>query len=102
MENPRKLPDRTRRPMERRRESQIAEQVGRFVRERRRANCLEQAALAELAGVGRRFLSELEAGKPTVSVDAVEEVLKVFGKTLAVADLPSARDVDKGVHGEEG
>ncbi len=55
----RKLPDRTRSPLEGRRQSPIAARVARFVRERRRANRLDQAELATLANVGRRFVSEL-------------------------------------------
>lgn len=66
--------------------------VGAFVRERRRANRLTQAELAELAGVGLRFLKELEAGKPTVRMDAVNAVLAPFGKQLGVVDR--ARDPD--------
>ena len=40
-----------------------------------------------LAGVGRRFLSELENGKPTVRLREVSAVLAVLGKRLAVAPL---------------
>jgi y4mF family transcriptional regulator len=60
--------------------------VGRFVRLRRKANNLNQQQLAELAGVGKRFLIELEACKPTLRMDAVNKVLAVFGKTLGVVD----------------
>jgi transcriptional regulator with XRE-family HTH domain len=47
---------------------------------------LNQAELAELAGVGRRLISELEGGKQTLRMDAVNAVLAVFGKTLGVVD----------------
>ncbi len=59
-----------------------------FVRARRKANGLSQAALAELAGVSQPFLSDLERGKPTLRMDAVNRVLAVFGKTLGVVDAP--------------
>lgn len=59
-----------------------------FVRERRTANGLTQAQLGDLAGVGRRFIVELEAGKRTVRFDRVNAVLAVFGKTLGVVDAP--------------
>jgi y4mF family transcriptional regulator len=62
--------------------------VGAFVRLRRKANKLTQQQLAELAGVGKRFVIELEAGKPTLRMDAVNKVLAVFGKRLGVADRP--------------
>jgi y4mF family transcriptional regulator len=60
--------------------------IGRFVRQRRKANNLSQQQLAELSSVGKRFLIELEAGKPTLRMDAVNKVLAVFGKTLGVVD----------------
>lgn len=59
-----------------------------FVRERRKANKLTQARLAELAGVGRRLVVEMEKGKATLRVDAVNSVLSVFGKTLGVVAAP--------------
>jgi y4mF family transcriptional regulator len=62
--------------------------IGPFVRRRRTANKLNQQQLAELAGVGKRFVIELEAGKPTLRLDAVNRVLAVFGKTLGVVDHP--------------
>lgn len=62
--------------------------IGYFVRERRKANRMSQADLGELAGVGTRFVSELERGKPTLRMDAVNRVLAVFGKTLAIGDAP--------------
>jgi len=61
--------------------------VGSFVRERRKASGLTQTELAELAGVGVRFVSDLERGKPTVRLDSTEAVLRVFGKRLSVEDL---------------
>ncbi len=64
----------------------VAEQV----RQRRKEAGLSQAELAKAAAVGRRFVSELEAGKPTVRMDRVLAVLAVFGQTLSVAPLSSA------------
>ena len=68
------------------------ESIGAFVRRRRRANGLTQAELAELAGVGTRFVSELERDKPTVRLDAVDAVLAVFGKEVGVVDVPRSDD----------
>ena len=62
--------------------------VGRFVRERRKANRLTQQELGELAGVGTRLISELERGKPTLRMDAVNRVLRVFGKMLGTVEAP--------------
>lgn len=58
-----------------------------FVRARRRANGLTQTQLGELAGVGRRLISEIERGKPTVRMDGVNTVLAVFGKRLGIVDI---------------
>ncbi len=60
--------------------------VGAYVRSRRKANKMSQSDLALLAGVGRRFVSDLENGKPTSRLDKVDAVLKVFGKRLGVVD----------------
>jgi y4mF family transcriptional regulator len=64
------------------------ESIGAFVRRRRLANGLTQRELAELAGVGARFVSELEADKPTLRLREVDRVLAVFGKTVGVVDAP--------------
>lgn len=62
--------------------------LGAFVRARRRANGMTQRELAELAGVGVRFVSELERDKATLRLATVNAVLAVFGKTLGVVELP--------------
>jgi y4mF family transcriptional regulator len=59
-----------------------------FVRERRKARGLTQRELAELAGVGPRAVWDLEQGKHTLRTDTVTAILRVFGKTLAIADAP--------------
>ena len=67
---------------------QSSSQVGSFVRQRRRANKLTQRQLGELAGVGTRFVSELERGKPSLRMDAVNKVLYVFGRMLSFVEAP--------------
>ena len=62
--------------------------IGNFVRERRQANRLTQRELGELAGVGIRLVSELERGKPTLRMDAVNKVLRVFGQMLGAVEAP--------------
>jgi len=44
---------------------------------------LTQAALAKRAGVGLRFVREVEQGKVTVRMDKVNQVLALFGYHLA-------------------
>jgi len=53
---------------------------------------MTQRDLAELAGVGTRFISELERGKESVRLGAVNAVLAVFGKQIGLVELE--RDVD--------
>ena len=65
--------------------------IGTLVRRRRLANRLNQRELAELAGVGVRLVSELERGKPTLRMDAVNRVLQVFGLKLGTIRIP--RDI---------
>lgn len=66
--------------------------VGAIVRQRRQANRLTQQQLAELAGVGLRLVSELERGKPTLRMDAVNRVLAVFGLTLGAIVAPRTEE----------
>lgn len=50
----------------------------------RKAAGLTQVELAERAGVGLRFVRELEQGKPTVRLDKVNQVLALFGCEIGV------------------
>lgn len=50
-----------------------------FVKEKRKAVKLTQPELALKAGVGLRFLRELEQGKQTLRMDKVNLVLRLFG-----------------------
>ena len=45
---------------------------------------MTQQNLADRAGVGLRFIRELEAGKPTLRMDKVNIVLDMFGQRLGV------------------
>lgn len=68
------------------RDNQKPPTIGTYVRDRRTVHKMTQRQLAELAGVGVRFLSELERDKATLRMDAVNAVLAVFGKRLGVVD----------------
>ncbi len=50
-----------------------------FLKEKRRLTGLTQLELSEKAGVGLRFVRELEQGKKTLRLDKVNQVLKLFG-----------------------
>jgi y4mF family transcriptional regulator len=60
--------------------------LGGLVRRAREALGQSQAVLAAGAGVGRRFLSELEAGKPTLEIGKVLAVCQAAG-VLVLAGL---------------
>jgi len=66
--------------------------LGQFVRQRRLAGRMTQRELGELAGVGTRLVSELERGKPTLRMDAVNRVLLVFGRMLGPVEAPREED----------
>jgi y4mF family transcriptional regulator len=67
-------------------ESKIAD----FIKERRKQLELTQPELAERAGVGLRFIRELEQGKQTVRLDKVNQVLYFFGCQLGVVEMENA------------
>ncbi len=62
------------------------EAIGRLVRAKRRQQGLRQAELAALAGVGNRFVSELEHGKPTVELGRAIGVLAALGVQVQLAE----------------
>jgi len=62
--------------------------IGILVRRVRKAAGLRQDDLAGLAGVGTRFLIELEAGKPTVRLDKLLAVLATLGIALHLDGAP--------------
>ena len=59
----------------------IAE-IGQTLRRLRKRQGLTQVEAAGLTGVGVRFMSELENGKPTVRLDTVLKVLDGYGLQL--------------------
>ena len=59
-----------------------AADIGRLVRERREQLRMSQAELARAAGAGRRFVGELEAGKPTAELAKVLAVCAALGLGL--------------------
>jgi y4mF family transcriptional regulator len=59
-------------------------ELSKEIMEMRKSAGLTQIELAERAGVGLRFVRELEQGKPTVRLDKVNQVLSLFGCELSV------------------
>ena len=63
--------------------------IANFVRYSRGRLGMTQVDLSEKAGVGLRFIRELEQGKQTLRVDKVNLVLQLFGYSLS----PTATNV---------
>ena len=61
-----------------------APEIGTIVRSRRTRLGLKQKELAELAGCSTRFVHTVEAGKATVRLDKLLDVLDVLGLELRV------------------
>lgn len=64
--------------------------LGQAARAARKQLGLTQPQLALAAGVGVRFIVELEAGKPTLRLENVLRVLHALGAQLTVDGLPSS------------
>lgn len=58
--------------------------ISKFVKHRRKSLKITQEELAFKAGVGLRFVRELEQGKTTLKLDKVNQVLDLFGCELGV------------------
>ncbi len=59
-------------------------EIGAIVRSARKAQNLRQDQLAGAAGVGLRFIVDLEAGKPTAQLGKVLLVLRTLGCSVAI------------------
>lgn len=57
-----------------------------FVKHKRKELKLTQEDLAVNAGVGVRFVRDLEQGKKTLRLDKVNDVLALFGKEVGLID----------------
>ena len=56
--------------------------LAKYVKEKRKEFGLTQLDLSQKAGVGLRFVRELEQGKETLRLDKVNQVLKLFGSQM--------------------
>jgi HTH-type transcriptional regulator / antitoxin HipB len=61
-------------------------EFGSRLRERRRAAGLSQGAVADVVGVNRRVISELERGKPTVQLGIALRVAEALGLDVALTE----------------
>lgn len=58
-------------------------QLAKYVKEMRKLYGLTQIDLSQKAGVGLRFVRELEQGKETLRLDKVNQVLALFGAEMS-------------------
>ena len=68
-------------------------EIGEIVRATRKATGLRQYELAGAAGVGLRFIVDLEAGKSTAQIGKALQVLHALGCSVEIAPptaLPKA------------
>src|ERR1700733_16277843 len=69
--------------------------LGALIRERRIKLGLDQISLAKKAGTSRKWLIEVENGKPRAEIGLILRTLKALGVSLAtsgtVADVPPKR-----------
>lgn len=63
------------------------ESISKFLKEKRKKAGLTQAELASKAGVGLRFIRELEQGKKTLRIDKVNQVIILFGHELGAVPV---------------
>ncbi len=61
--------------------------LSQFVKQQRKELGLTQVMLADMAGVGLRFVRELEQHKATLRLDKVNQVLFLFGCKMGPVPL---------------
>ena len=77
-------------------------QLGDALRAARKQLGLTQPQLALAAGVGVRFIVDLEAGKPTLRLQNVLRVIDALGGEIQLRDLPSVVADDQREGGDHG
>jgi len=71
------------------------QQLGQTLRAARKQLGLTQSQLALAAGVGLRFIVDLEAGKPTLRLETVLRVIDALGGEFTLIGLPIATEGSK-------
>ncbi len=62
--------------------------LAQYVKAKRKEYGLTQVELSQKAGVGLRFVRELEQGKTTLRLDKVNQVLALFGAEMTPSKTP--------------
>ncbi len=71
------------------------QQLGHALRAARKQLGLTQPQLALVAGVGVRFIVDLEAGKPTLRLENVLRVIDALGGEIQLSGLPAVAPEDR-------
>lgn len=69
--------------------------IGKHIKSKRKQTKLTQPELALKAGVGLRFVRDLEQGKTTLRMDKVNDVLRLFGETLGPVSIDREQLINK-------
>jgi len=64
-----------------------------FIKYRRKKLGLTQKDLADRAGVGLRFIRDLEQGKQRLRLDKVNQVLALFGHVMTPAEQTQEKHI---------
>ena len=78
------------------------QQLGNALRFARNKLGLTQPQLALAAGVGVRFIVDLEAGKPTLRLENVLRIIDALGGEIQLSGLPSVAAGDQREGGDHG
>ncbi len=78
------------------------QQLGDALRAARKQLRLTQPQLALAAGVGVRFIVDLEAGKPTLRLENVLRVIDALGGEIHLNGLPAVASNDQRVGDDHG
>jgi HTH-type transcriptional regulator/antitoxin HipB len=68
-----------------------AKDIGALIRDQRKTQKLDQVELAEKVGVNRRWVLEVERGKPRAEIGLVLKTLDALGLTLSIESHAAAR-----------
>ena len=60
--------------------------LGAFIRERRTKLGLDQRSLAQKVGISRKWIIEIEKGKPRAEIGLILRTLKALGVSLELSD----------------
>jgi len=74
-----------------------ADQLAEVLKLHRKAARLSRIQLAELAGVGKTVIYDLEKGKESVQLDTLRKILKVLNITIVITS-PLMVNVSKSSH----